>query len=55
MEDDEILKNYEIKGAIGVGGFGEVFKAFDKINKRECALKIIDKNLYMNQMKRIIN
>ena len=43
MEDDEILKNYEIKGAIGVGGFGEVFKAFDKIKKRECALKIIGK------------
>ena len=43
MKDDEILKNYEIKEIIGQGATGRIFKAFDKINKRECALKIIDK------------
>ena len=48
MKEDEELKNYEIKEAIGAGGFGRVFKAFDKINKRECALKILDKK-YINK------
>ena len=45
MDYNESIKNYEIKEIIGKGAFGNVSKAFDKINKRECALKILDKNI----------
>ena len=45
MDYNERIKNYETKEIIGKGTYGKVFKAFDKINKRECALKIIDKNI----------
>ena len=42
--DDSLeLDNYEIKEQIGSGGFSKVFKAYDKKNHRNCALKIIDK------------
>ena len=42
--DDSLeLDSYEIKEKIANGGFSKVFKAYDKKNHRNCALKIIDK------------
>ena len=56
--DDSLeLDNYEIKEKIGTGGFGKVFKAYDKKNHRNCALKIFDKKwIYdSNEKDHIIN
>ena len=39
----DISTLYSIKEKIGKGGFSKVYKAFDKINNRECALKIFSK------------
>ena len=36
--------SFEIKEKIGEGSFGDIFKAYDKINKRLVAIKIINKD-----------
>ena len=41
----ELINDYEIQKNIGGGGFSKIYKAFDKKNKRFCALKIIDTKL----------
>ena len=41
----ELINDYEIQKHIGQGGFSKIYKAFDKKNKRFCALKIIDTKL----------
>ena len=56
--DDSLeLDSYEIKEKIANGGFSKVFKAYDKKNHRNCALKIIDKKwIYdSNEKDHIIN
>ena len=40
----DISEKYELMECIGKGGFSEVHKALDKINHRECALKLIYKD-----------
>ena len=46
MEElDNKEDNYEIIKQITVGGFGSIYKAYDKKNKRDCALKKIQKEL----------
>ena len=48
----EMMNNFEIKETIGFGGFAKIYKAFDKKNKRFCALKIIDtKSIYESNEK----
>ena len=37
-------ENYEIKKEFGKGGFGNIFLAYDKYEKREVVIKKIDKN-----------
>ena len=38
---DSIGYRYEVKGVLGKGSFGQVFKAFDHKKKETVALKII--------------
>ena len=47
MDDPELLKKFKIFKKIGKGAFSIVYKAEYIINKRKCALKIIDKE-YLN-------
>ena len=42
--DSEITIRFKILKEIGKGAFSIVYKAFDIINKRECALKIYYKD-----------
>lgn len=37
----QIIKNYEIRERIGIGGFGSVYRAYQPIVDREVAIKII--------------
>lgn len=49
---DQIAYRYEIKGLIGKGSFGQVFKAFDHKTKELVALKVIkNKPKYNTQAK----
>lgn len=40
-EHPEKLGRYEVRGRIGGGGMGDVFRVFDPINRREVALKVL--------------
>lgn len=40
---DKISKHYQIKSALGSGGYGEVFLATHKDSKAERAIKVIEK------------
>jgi WD40 repeat protein/serine/threonine protein kinase len=37
----QVIKGYELRQSIGVGGFGAVYKAFQPIVEREVAIKVI--------------
>lgn len=37
----QVIKNYEIRDRIGIGGFGSVYRAYQPIVDREVAIKII--------------
>lgn len=43
MEDmtGKVIKNYEIRDRIGIGGFGSVYRAYQPVVDREVAIKII--------------
>ena len=43
--------SFEIKQKIGRGSFGDIFKAYDKINKRLVAIKIINKDYFYDSNK----
>lgn len=40
-ENDSIAHRYVIQSKIGRGGMGTVYKAFDSLLKRECAIKVL--------------
>lgn len=44
------LQRYEIIEKIGEGGMADVYRAFDKVLKRECAIKILREDLNNNQI-----
>ena len=46
---------FEFRNVIGKGGFGEVYRAFDKVSKKLCAVKqIFSERLEGNKMRRYI-
>lgn len=50
-EDDDVvaqLGNYEVRGILGRGGYGVVYRAFDMVTGSEVALKVLPKNLNDN-------
>ncbi|CAK70994.1 unnamed protein product (macronuclear) [Paramecium tetraurelia] len=40
------IKGYQIQALIGIGGFGQVYKAIQKDLKKEVAIKVIEKERY---------
>jgi eukaryotic-like serine/threonine-protein kinase len=45
LRDGQRLGPYEIRGALGAGGMGEVYRAFDSRLGREVAVKILPERL----------
>ena len=48
--NDLQLKRYEIIEKIGEGGMADVYRAYDKVLQRECAIKILREELNSNQI-----
>src|SRR4051812_39808774 len=36
-----VLGRYELRGLLGVGGFGEVYRAWDQLDDQEVAVKVL--------------
>ena len=51
MDEPDVLKKFKIFKKIGKGGSAEIYKAEYLINKKECALKIIDKEILKHDLK----
>ncbi len=48
MENGTIIAHYRIISHIGFGGMGEVYRAYDTKNQRECALKVLNEEFKEN-------
>lgn len=55
--DKPKISNFDLYEIIGIGNFGKVVKAYNKKEKRECALKVLNKEsvAQMKHVEHIIN
>uniref|UniRef100_A0A8R1HMQ9 non-specific serine/threonine protein kinase n=1 Tax=Caenorhabditis japonica TaxID=281687 RepID=A0A8R1HMQ9_CAEJA len=51
IEGSNILGRFEVKGIIGGGGFAQIFQAYDKVRKEDCAIKVEHSSQDIRRMK----
>ncbi|CCD70683.1 non-specific serine/threonine protein kinase [Caenorhabditis elegans] len=52
MEEGSVISGrFEVKGIIGGGGFAQIYKAWDKVRKEDCAIKVEHESQDIRRMK----